>query len=65
MEHLRNLLRGMAAASEVLTSPRSYQSAENGFSQDRNNLQRDVNTATTHLNKNIHEYSEQKYPSKG
>lgn len=53
MEHLNNLIRGMAAASEALTN-RAYQSPQNGFHQDRNNLQNDVNKTINSLNQEIH-----------
>ena len=64
MKHLRNILKGMTIASEVLGEPRPYRDLSNGFTKDRKSLQNDVNTITQTLNKQIQkEYGKQKYVS--
>lgn len=64
MEHLRNILNGMAKAAEVLSSPRPYQKLDGGFAKDRCALQGDVNQVTEDLNQQIRkEYGKQEYAS--
>lgn len=64
MEHLRNILNGMAKAAEVLSSPRPYQNLNGGFAQDRRALQGDVNQVAADLNQQIRkEYGKQEYAS--
>lgn len=62
MEHLRNILRGVVAPSEVLAYPSHYHIPKNGFSQDRERLRNDVKKTVNTLNNNAHkEYGKQKH----
>ena len=52
MEHLKNVFNGFGSIFANVGSRPKYRLDKNGFQQDRQNLQADINKVLSHLNHN-------------